>query len=156
VISILRPGEEPLEIDYILVDFEGTLAADGRVHPKAKDKLNLLSKRVKIFVLTTGDKEKVRQVLRNVRAEVLDVREGDARRGKMAVLERLGPEKAAAVGNGVDDVSMFKEAALGIAVLTREGISSELIGEADLVFMNIVDALDFFLKPLRQKNLLGK
>ena len=52
MITIQRPGQEPLEIEFILLDFEGTLATDRRVHPKAKDKINLLSKRAKIYILT--------------------------------------------------------------------------------------------------------
>ena len=53
MILLLRPGQEPLEIDFILIDFDGTLAADRRVHAKTKDKLNLLARRTKIYVLTT-------------------------------------------------------------------------------------------------------
>jgi len=46
MITLQRPGQTPLEIEYLLIDYEGTLAADGRVHPKAKDKVNLLAKRI--------------------------------------------------------------------------------------------------------------
>jgi len=45
MIRIERPGESPLEIHFLLIDFEGTLASNRRVHPKAKDKLHLLAKR---------------------------------------------------------------------------------------------------------------
>ena len=59
MITIERPGKEPLEIDSILINFEGTLASDRRVHPKAKDKINLLSKRTSVFILTKGEREAV-------------------------------------------------------------------------------------------------
>ena len=55
MIRIERPGRESLEIEFILIDFEGTLAQDRRIHPKAKDKINLLSKRAKIYVLTKAE-----------------------------------------------------------------------------------------------------
>jgi len=50
MITIEGPGQKPLEIESILIDFEGTLARDRRVHPKAKDKINLLAKRTRIYV----------------------------------------------------------------------------------------------------------
>lgn len=71
MIAIQRPGQEPLEIEFILIDFEGTLASDRRVHPKAKDKINLLSKRAKIYILTQGEKEVVAEVLKRVKAEII-------------------------------------------------------------------------------------
>jgi soluble P-type ATPase len=156
MILIQRPGQEPLEIEFIALTFEGTLATDQRVHPKAKDKINLLSKRAKVFVFTTGEKARVSAVLRNVKAEVVYLKEGEASRGKLDLLQQLGPRRAVAIGNGMNDVGMIEHSGLGIAVMSREGTLSEVIGKADLVFMTILDALDFLLKPLRQKAVLGK
>jgi len=50
---------------------------------------------------------------------------------------------------------MIAEAALGICVVGKEGAAGEALGNADLVVTNILDALDFLLKPLRQKATLG-
>jgi len=156
MIAIQRPGQSPLKIEFILIDFEGTLATDRRVHPKAKDKINLLSKRTKIYILTTGGEERVSEVLRNVRAEVRFLKEGEASQGKMNLLEQLGPDRVAAIGNGLDDISLIEKAGLGIAVMNTEGTAAEVIQKADLVFTNTVDALDFLLKPLRQRATLSK
>ena len=156
MIVIQRPGQEPLEIEFIVLNFEGTFATDRRVHPKAKDKINLLSKRAKIFVFTTGEKESVSAVLRNVKAEVIYLKEGEASRGKLDFLQRLGPHRTVAIGSGMSDVEMIEQSALRIGVMGREGTLAGVIGKADLVFMTILDALDFLLKPLRQKTVLGK
>ena len=156
MILILRPGQEPLEIEFILSDFEGTLATDQRVHPKVKDKINLLSKRAKVYIFTTGEKERVSDVLRNVNAEVIYLKEGEASQGKLNLLEQLGADRAVAIGNGVNDLAMIEHSALGIVVMNREGTLAGGIGKADLVFMTTLDALDFLLKPLRQKATLGK
>jgi soluble P-type ATPase len=51
---------------------------------------------------------------------------------------------------------MIEQAGLGICVIGREGTSGELIRKADLVFTSILDALDFLLKPLRQRATLGQ
>ncbi len=156
MISIERPGQDHLEIDFILIDFEGTLASDRRVHPKAKDKINLLSKRAQIYILTKGEKELVEERLRKVRAELTYLQEAGASQQKLDLLRRLGASRTIAIGNGVDDASMIEEAALGVCILSKEGTCSETMKKADLVFMNILDALDFLLKPLRQKATLGQ
>ena len=156
MISIQRPGQSNLEIEFILIDFEGTLASDRRVHPKAKDKINLLSKRTKIYILTKEEKERGEEVLKKVKAETVHLTEGESSQKKMELLRQLGPARTVVIGNGIDDISMIEEAGLGVCVLGKEGTSSEAMKRADVVFMNILDALDFLLKPLRQKAGLGK
>ena len=156
MITIQRPGQSNLEIDFILIGFEGTLASDRRVHPKAKDKINLLSKRTKIYILTKEEKDRVGEVLKKIKAETVYLSEGESSQKKLNLLRQLGPAKTVAIGGGLDDVPIIEEAGLGVCVLSREGTSSEAMKKADLVFMNVLDALDFLLKPLRQKTTLGK
>ena len=156
MITIQRPGQSNLETEFILIDFEGTLASDRRVHPRAKDKINLLSKRTKIYILTAEEKEQVEEVLRKVKAEIIYLTQGESSQKKLDLLRQLGPNRTVAIGNGADDVSMIEEAGLGVCVLGKEGTFSQAMKKADVVFMNILDALDFLLKPLRQKATLGK
>ena len=173
MISIERPGQNNLEIEFILIDFEGTLASDRRVHPKAKDKINLLSKRTKIYILVNSPtppfnkggkggvlakekKEWVEEKLTKVKAEITYLTEGEASQTKLDLLRRLGAMRCVAIGNGVDDVPMIEEAGFGICIFSKEGTLSEAMKKADVVFMDILDALDFLLKPLRQKATLGK
>jgi soluble P-type ATPase len=155
MITIHRPGRESLEIEFILIDFEGTLAPDCRVHPKAKDKMNLLAKRTKIYVLTTGEKNVVEKVMKKVKAEVVFLIEGEASPQKLELIKRLGQQRTAAIGNGADDAVMIEEASLGICVVGKEGAAGEALRKADVVVTGILDAFDFLLKPLRQKATLG-
>jgi len=156
MITILRPGVEPFEIGFILLDFEGTLASDRRVHPKAIDKINLLSKRAKIYILTKEEKTLVEETLKKVKVEIVDLKEGETSQQKLDLLRQLGASRTVVIGNGADDVPMIEEAAFGISVMGKEGTYSEAMKKADIVFLNILDALDFLLKPLRQKATLGK
>ncbi len=155
MILIQRPGEEPLEVEFILLDFEGALALDRRVHPKAKDKINLLSKRTKIYILTKGEEEGIGEILRKLEVEVIYLKEGKASERKLDLLRQLGAKRSVVIGNGVDDAPMMEEAGLGICILGKEGASAESLKKADVVVTNILDALDFLLKPLRQKATLG-
>ena len=156
MISIQRPGMENLDIHFVLIDFEGTLAMDGRVHPKAKDKVNLLSKRATLYILTKSNREKVEETLRKMKVEILYVTEGDSSQQKLKVLQRLGPHQTAVIGNGLDDVRIMEQAGLGMCVIGKEGSSAEAVAKADLVVTNVLDALDFLLKPLRQRATLGR
>ncbi|MBM4307009.1 MAG: ATPase P [Deltaproteobacteria bacterium] len=155
MITLQRPGQTPLEIEYLLIDYEGTLAIDGRVHPKAKDKINLLTKRISVYILAKSEQVKVEERLRNVKAEVFFLTEGEASGEKLNLLRRLGPEKTVAIGNGMDDAPILEEAGFSICVIGRVGASGETIKRADMVVTDILDALDFLLKPLRQKAALG-
>jgi len=151
MITIQRPGKDPLEIEFILIDFEGTLACDRRIHPKAKDKINLLSKRTKIFILSKGEKEVIEESLKKVKAHVIYSTEGEAPQRKLELLSQLGKERTVAIGNGTDDASMIGEAGLGICIISKEGAAGEALRKAEVVVTNILDALDFLLKPLRQR-----
>ncbi len=156
MINIQRPGQDPIEIEFILIDFEGTIAQDRRVHPKAKDKMNLLSKRTTLYILTKGEKETVEEALKKVKAEIIYLTEGASSQGKLNLLRQLGKAKTVTIGNGVDDVPMLEEAGLGICVIGKEGTSAEAMTKADIVVSDVLDALDFLLKPLRQKATLSK
>ena len=155
MILIQKPGQEPLVIEFILIDFEGTLASDRRVHPKARDKLNLLSKRSKIYILAKGEQEAIGEILKKVKAEVIYLTEGEASQRKLDLLRQVGATRAVAIGNGVDDAAMIEEAGLGICIIGKEGTSAEAMKKAEVVFTDILHALDFLLKPLRHKATLG-
>jgi len=155
MIIIQKPGQEPLAIEFILIDFEGTLASDRRVHPKARDKLNLLSKRSKIYILAKGEQEAIGEILKKIKAEVIYLTEGEASQRKLDLLRQVGATRTVAIGNGVDDAAMIEEAGLGICIIGKEGTSAEATKKADVVFTDILHALDFLLKPLRHKATLG-
>jgi P-type E1-E2 ATPase len=70
-------------------------------------------------------------------------------RSKAAFVRRLGAEVVAAVGQGANDAGMLKAAALGIAILSREGLAVTTLNTADLVLPDITSALELFDNPLR-------
>lgn len=156
MISIHRSGMESLEIQSVLIDFEGTLAIDGRVHPKSKDKVNLLSRRTTIYIVVKSSRENAEKTLKKMKVEILYVTEEDSSQQKLDLLQRLGPRQTAVIGNGLDDVRIMEQAGLGMCVIGKEGSSAEAMAKADLVFTDILDALDFLLKPLRQRATLGR
>jgi len=156
MITIEALGQKTREIDNIIFDLNGTLTVDGRIHPKTKDKINLLAKRVRIYVMTADTRGDSRGVLRKVKGEIVSIEEADTGRAKVDFLTTIGAQRTVAVGNGYNDRLMIREASLGICILGREGAFSETLRNADVVFPSILDALDFLLKPLRQKATLRR
>jgi soluble P-type ATPase len=61
----------------------------------------------------------------------------------------LGTSKTIAIGNGSNDESMVREAAVGIAVVGQEGAAARTVLAADIVVNDIRDALDLLLSPAR-------
>ena len=74
---------------------------------------------------------------------------GGEREQKAAYLYQLGPEQTAAIGQGANDAEMLRTAVLGIAVISREGLSVEALSAADLVVPDILSAFELFEKPVR-------
>ena len=52
---------------------------------------------------------------------------GSAMDAKRAVLDEIGGERCACMGNGRNDVCMFENAALSIGIIDREGAYSGLL-----------------------------
>jgi P-type E1-E2 ATPase len=146
-VTVAIPGRRrPLRIDTVVIDFNGTLAVDGRLIRGVAPRLKKLAKFTAIVVMTADTFGSVRRVLTGLPVEVCIIRQGaDKRR----FVESVGPQHVAAIGNGVNDVPMLKAAALGIAVIGDEGASGELLRAAMVVVRDINLALDLLLKPKR-------
>ncbi len=149
MISISIPGWGNIEIENVVLDLNGTIATDGKIPLEVKEKINNLSDKVKIYILTADTQGTASEESSNMGVELLKVSEEDSAEVKVRIVESLDPMRTVAIGNGNNDHLILKEAALGIAVLGDEGISASAIKNADVIVKNISDALDLFLKPKR-------
>ena len=149
MISIDIPGWGNMEIENVVLDLNGTLAADGRIPLDVKKKISALAGRLKIYVLTADTQGTATEEIREMKVELVKVEGEDSKEGKVNFLKFLDLEKTVAMGNGNNDELILKEAALGIAILGDEGISVTALKQADIMAKNISDALDLLLKPKR-------
>jgi soluble P-type ATPase len=149
MIGIDIPGWGNIEIENIVLDLNGTIATDGKIPSEVKEKINSLSKKTKIYILTADTQGTASVEISDMEVELVKVSEKDSTEVKLRVLESLDPTSTVAIGNGNNDHLILKEAALGIAVLGDEGISASAMKNADIIVKNISDALDLFLKPKR-------
>ena len=149
MITINIPGWGNIDVENIILDLNGTIATDGKIPSEVKEKINSLSDRAKLYILTADTQGTASEESSDMAVELLKVSEKDSTEVKLRVLESLDPTKTVAIGNGNNDRLILKEAALGIAVLGDEGLSVSAMKNADIVAKNIPDALDLFLKPKR-------
>ncbi|ABB15905.1 HAD family hydrolase [Carboxydothermus hydrogenoformans] len=141
MLTIEIPGRFTLNLSYLVMDYNGTVAVDGKLLPGVKELLEELSKNLKIYVLTRDTFGKVKEELSLLPyVEVVIVGDPGAPE-KLEFIKKLGAEKTVAIGNGYNDRLMLKEAALGILVIEEEGASIEALLNADIVVKSPLDAL---------------
>jgi P-type E1-E2 ATPase len=138
-----------MDVENMILDLNGTIATDGKIPPEVKEKINSLSKRIKVYVLTADTQGTASEEVRGISAELITIPDVASKEGKLEFLNNVSPETTVAIGNGNNDQLILKEAALGIAVLGDEGMSVSTLKDADMVVKNISHALDLFLKPKR-------
>jgi len=143
------PGWGNMEIENILLDLNGTIATDGKISSEVKEKINVLSGRAKIYILTADTQGTASEEIQTMNVVLVKMPEERSKKGKLEFLKTLDLERTVAIGNGNNDQLILKEAALGIAVLGDEGLSISALMNADIVVKNISDVLDLFLKPKR-------
>jgi soluble P-type ATPase len=149
MITLDIPGWGNMEIENILLDLNGTIATDGKIPTEVREKINSLSDRVSIYILTADIQGTADEEVRDLKAKLIKIPGGDSKNGKFEFIKDLEIEKTVAIGNGNNDQLILKEAGLGIAVLGDEGVSVSTMKNADIVVKGIFDALDLFLKPKR-------
>jgi len=143
------PGHKTLLLSYLVLDYNGTIACDGRLLPGVRERLEELAKSVSIHILTADTFGSVQKETVGIPCEVVVIGKENQTRAKADYVRQLGLQKTVTVGNGRNDALMLKEAVLGIAVIQEEGGAVETVLVADIATHSILDALDLLLHPLR-------
>ena len=156
MIEIIYHGDKKRSIETMVIDFNGTLAVDGKLVPGVKKKLMELSKMVKIVVLTGDTYGTVEKQMTGIGVDTLRFINGDAGIKKQEYVFNINPELTAVIGNGYNDLMMSEAAGISVAVIGDEGCYGKLIEKADIVVLDIHRALDLFLHPARIKATLNK
>jgi soluble P-type ATPase len=143
------PGGGTLNIDYVIMDFNGTIAVDGVLKESVKTRINRLAEKFKVYVITSDTQGTAERELEGLPVTLEIYNTLDAGKCKREATDRLGGEFCACIGNGRNDLLMFESAALSIAVLETEGLYAPLIKEADLLVKTSEDALDLLLDAKR-------
>jgi len=149
MISVSIPGWGDIDIEYLVIDYNGTVALDGKPKAGVKELMEKISRYIKLFIITADTYSNIDSEGNTIGFRIIKVGKETSGKEKAKIIRELGPEKVVAIGNGNNDASMLKEAALGIGVIGEEGCASSIFKEADLVVKDVADALGIILHPER-------
>jgi soluble P-type ATPase len=138
------PGSRSLRLRHVILDFNGTLAGDGKLLPGVRPRLLRLARKLSVAVLTADTFGTARGALRGLPVAIETVKTGIEKR--RFVTARMG---VVAIGNGRNDFGMMEASSLGILIVGPEGAAADALQVADVVVRDVRDALDLLLRPKR-------
>lgn len=149
MIETIIPGRPIVLIENLLMDYNGTLAIDGHLIKGVSHRLHKLASKINLVILTADTYGIVEESCRDLPVTISIINKGQEQIQKLEVLNLIGTDKTASIGNGANDLLMIKESIIGISVIGKEGVFSQLIGASDICVPDINTGLDLFLHPKR-------
>ncbi|MDO7787800.1 HAD family hydrolase [Desulforamulus aquiferis] len=151
MISLQIPGRGELHIKSVVLDYNGTIALDGKLVHGVLENLNNLATILDIYVITADTFGQAAAECQSLNGKVVILKNHLGAGEKEAFVAALGAENVIALGNGANDCLMLKKAALGIAVIGHEGASVKAVNSADIVVKDINEGLGLLLNLKRLK-----
>ncbi len=151
MIKIEIPGINELTIENLVLDYNGTIACNGKVVPGVMEILQQIKSKVKVYILTADTYGTVKNEFENTGIEVHILKSDNGTLEKFEFVKNLDSEKTISIGNGNNDAAMLKESLLSIAIMGGEGCSFKALANADIVVGNILDALLLVEDPIKIK-----
>lgn len=137
------------ELHHLVLDYNGTLALDGRVQPGVFSRLSRLREHLTVHILTADTFGTVRSTFGHTEYVIHILAGGNEREAKAQYIRTLGAMACACLGNGRNDTDMLTEAGLSMAVLQPEGVAREALICAHVLVPGIESGLDLLLHPFR-------
>ena len=149
MIELDIPGRGKTALKHLVCDVNGTLAIDGELGEGVAAHLSRLRQELQIHMVTAnihGCQDSIDQRL-GIKAHLIP--QGEEAEAKAAYVRSLKAENVVAIGQGANDAGMLKQSAIGICVLSAEGLSVEALMAADIVAQDILSAFSLLENPLR-------
>ncbi len=143
-LSLSIPGFADLRLEHLVLDVNGTLTNRGALMDDVAGRVERLRDELDIHLVSANTFGNLDLIAASLRVTAISVATGE---DKLRVLDRLGHEQCAVIGNGTNDVLVLEAAAIGFAVLGPEGVSAAALRSADIVCASAADALDLLLEP---------
>jgi len=136
-------------IKHIVLDYNGTIAKDGKLKEEVKDLLPFLVQKYTIHVITADTFGSVQKELQDFKLHVKVLESDNHTLEKKLFIDALTASECVAIGNGNNDTKMIETAAIGVAILGEEGCSTQSLLASDITCKNITDALELMLHTKR-------
>ena len=149
MITVTIPGYGALQLSYLVMDYNGTLALDGQLLDGVSERLLSLSQHLELHVVTADTFGRAQNALTQLPCTLQVLPREQQSEAKQNYVRRLGANFTVAMGNGRNDRLMLAEAVLGIGLILGEGACYSTLAAADVVCTSATDALDLLQFPLR-------
>ncbi|MCW8410505.1 hypothetical protein OQJ13_16110 [Legionella sp. PATHC035] len=149
MLQINIPGFSALKLNYALIDYNGTLAVDGKLLKGITPILNALSKHLEIHIITGDSFGTAKTELAGINCTLTILPPENQAIAKQQYLQQLNSNETVVIGNGQNDSYILKDSALGIVILSHEGAAIDSIMSANLMLPSIFQALDLLHHPHR-------
>jgi len=149
MIELTIPGRGPLRLQHLVTDVNGTLAVDGVLIDGLTKRIASLRDRLEIHMLTADTHGRQVLIDEQLNLRATRILPGDESTQKAEFVRELDADTVVVIGQGANDAAMLKAAALGICVMSQEGVAVETLVSADLVVPDIFAALDILDRPVR-------
>ena len=149
MLKIEIPGKGILQIQHLVLDFNGTIAVDGKLISGISERIKELSQYVNIYVITADTNGTVHKQCEHLPVEVHVIGKQNQELEKEHFVNQLSPKGTASMGNGTNDERMFQASDVSIAIIGTEGCATRSLLQSDIVVHNILDGFDLFLKQHR-------
>lgn len=151
MLEIQVPGNNVLIVEHLVLDYNGTIALDGRLIDGVGRCLIHISESVQVHVVTADTFGSVREGLNGIACKIYLLKPKDQDRQKLEYVKKLGCNLTVCIGNGRNDKLMIKEASLGIGIISGEGAFADTLLHSDVICTNIISALELLIYPQRLK-----
>lgn len=150
MIQLSIPGyNNDLQLKHLVLDFNGTLAVDGKLIKGTAKLLTALAKKINVHVFTGDTHGTATEELKGIPCKITKLTKFNQAAQKKKHLKPLNPATVIAIGNGRNDRFMLKDAAIGILLVQKEGGATETLLASDVVCPDILTALELVNNPSR-------
>lgn len=102
-----------------------------------------------IYVATADTHGNAKAACENLPVEIRTFPSADAAHAKKEIVEKLGAGRCVCVGNGRNDVLMYRIAGFSVAVMDVEGMYGGLAAEADVCIRSMQEGMDLLMNEKR-------
>lgn len=149
MIELNIPGCGIIQLQHLVCDVNGTLALDGRLIEGVGESLLNLSDRLALHLLTANTHGRQDAIDGQLGLQAVRIPAGDEQQAKGDYVNSLDPTTVAAIGQGANDAEMLRRAAVGICLISPEGLAIPTLMAADIAAESIHSALALLEHPLR-------
>jgi len=146
-VKLLIQNVGEIEIENIVLDYNGTIAEDGIVKESVKRYIKELQSEFDIYVITSDTHGSAAKNLEGTDVKLKILTSSNHTEEKESFVKEL--KNVFAIGNGSNDSLMLKAADIGVCVIEDEGASVKSVLNADIVCKSIENAFELLIKPKR-------